>query len=269
MRLMLKLARLSKPKPIGMTEKEEYQMGRCKMLGAVILSFCLMVTSVCFMPRTVQAKEITSVRQVKKLAKKQVKGAKIVKVDMDYESGKLVFEAELRKGKKEYNLTYRASDSKLISYEWEIESWHISNGRGNIISEGKARKLAKKQVKNASITSIVRKRSDGIDIYKVKMKTSKKKYELKLHARTGKVLEYEWKLVTKKDNNKGYIGEEKAKAIALNKVGSGTVVKVEFDNDDGTPVYDVEIVKGELEYEVKIHAKTGKILKFEMESIYD
>ncbi len=244
-------------------------MRRCKALGTVILAFCLIVTSVCLMPQTAQAKEITSVKQVKKLAKKQVKGAKVVKVDMDHENGKLVYDVELRKGKKEYNLTYRASDSKLVTYEWEIEPWHISNGSGNIISEGKARKLAKKQVKNASITSIARKNSDGIDIYKVKMKTSKKKYELKLHARTGKVLEYEWKLVTKKDKNKGYIGEEKAKAIALDKVGSGTVIKVEFDKDDGVPVYDVEIVKGGLEYEVKIHAKTGEILKFEMESIYD
>lgn len=244
-------------------------MRKLRKVGTAILTICLLVTSVCLMPQTVQAKEITSVKQAKKLAKKQVKGAKVVKADMDHEDGKTVYEVVLRKGKKEYNLTYRASDSKLITYEWEIESWHISNGSGEIISEEEARELAEKQVKNASITSIARKHSDGIDIYKVKMKTSKKKYELKLHARTGKVLEYEWKLVTKKSDSKGYIGEEKAKAIALDKVGSGTVVKVEFDNDDGTPVYDVDIVKGELEYEVKIHAKTGKILKFEMESIYD
>lgn len=244
-------------------------MKKLRKVGTAILTICLLVTSVCFMPQTAQAKEITSVKQVKKLAKKQVKGAKVVKADMDHEDGKTVYEVELRKGKKEYNLTYRASDSKLIIYEWEIEAWRISNGNGEIISEEKARKLAEKQVKNASITSIARKHSDGIDIYKVKMKTSKKKYELKLHARTGKVLEYEWKLVMKKSGSKGYIGEGKAKAIALDKVGSGTVVKVEFDNDDGTPVYDVDIIKGELEYEVKIHAKTGKILKFEMESIYD
>lgn len=242
-------------------------MRKHRIFGAAVLTICLLVTSVCFMPQTAQAKEITSVKQVKKLAKKQVKGAKVVKVDMDYDNGKLVYEVELNKGKKEYSLSYRASDSKLISYDWEIQPWHVSNGRGSVISEEKVKKLAKKQVKNASVTSIMRKHSDGIDIYKVKMKTSKKKYELKFHARTGKVLEYEWKLVTKK--SKSYIGEEKAKAIALEKVGSGTVIKVDFDYDDGVPVYEVDILNGEFEYEVEIHAKTGKILKFEMEHIYD
>lgn len=242
-------------------------MRRWKMLGAMILVICLVVTSVCFMPQTVQAKEITSFKQVKKLAKKQVKGATVVKVDMDYDNGRLVYEVEMSKGKKEYSLAYRTSDSKLISYEWEIHPWYVSRGRGKVMSMGKAKKLAKKQVKNASITSIMRKHSDGIDVYRVKMKTGSKKYELKLHARTGKVLEYEWELVTKA--SKKYIGEAKAKSIALKKVGKGTVIKIDFDYDDGVPVYEVDIIKGEFEYEVEIHAKTGKILKFEVEHMYD
>ncbi len=33
------------------------------------------------------------------------------------------------------------------------------------------------------------------------------------------------------------------------------------------PVYEVEIVKDEYEYDIKIHAKTGKIIDFELESI--
>ena len=242
-------------------------MRRCKALGAMILAICLVATSVCITPQTVQAKQITSFKQVKKLAKKQVKGAAVVKVDMDYDNGKLVYEVEMSKGKKEYNLAYRASDSKLISYEWEIHPWSVSRGRGKVMSMGKAKKLAKKQVKNASITSIMRTYSDGIDVYRVKMKTSSKKYELKLHARTGKVLEYEWELVTKA--NKKYIGEAKAQSIALKKVGKGRVIKIDFDYDDGVPVYEVDIIKGEFEYEVVIHAKTGRILDFEVEHMYD
>lgn len=235
--------------------------------GIIMLIICLVLTNICFIPHTVQAKGITSVRQVRKLAKKQVKGARIDKVEEDYENGKFVYEVELSKGRKEYNLTYRASDGKLISYEWEIHSWYVDNGGGKLISISKAKRLAKKQVKNAKLTSIMKKHSDGIDVYRVKMKTSKKKYELKIHARTGKVLEYEWKLATKA--NKKYIGEERAKEIALQKVGSGTVVKVDFDYDDGVPVYEVDIIKGLYEYEVEIHARTGKILSFEMEHIYD
>ena len=242
-------------------------MKKWSIAGIIMLIFCLVFTTVWFTPSTVQAKGITSVRQVKRLAKKQVKGARIHKVERDYEDGKFIYEVELSKGKKEYNLTYRASDGKLISYDWEIYSWYVKRGRGKLISISKAKRLAKKQVKKAKVTSVMKKYSDGIDIYRVKMKTSKKKYELKIHARTGKVLEYEWELL-KKSSNK-YIGEEKAKAIALEKTGAGTVIKVDFDYDDGVPVYEVEIIKGLYEYEVVIHARTGKILDFEVEHIYD
>lgn len=242
-------------------------MKRRRMLVSMMLVLCLVFTNICFFPSIAHAKSINSVKQVKKLAKKEVKGARVDKVEMDYEKGELVYEVSLSKGKKEYNLVYRASDAKLISYEWEIYSWNVSNGRGKLIGIKKAKKVAKKQVKNAKITSIMKKHSDGIDVYKVKMKTNSKKYELKIHARTGKVLEYEWELVTKASSK--YIGEEKAKSIALKKAGSGTVVKVDFDYDDGVPVYEVDIIKGMYEHEFVIHAKTGKILEHEVEHIYD
>ena len=37
--------------------------------------------------------------------------------------------------------------------------------------------------------------------------------------------------------------------------------------DDGIPVYEIEMIKGEYEYELKIHAKTGKILEKEKDWI--
>ena len=243
-------------------------MKKCRILGIMMLIFGLLLTNGCFMSSMVYAKGISSVQQAKKKARKQVKGARVVKTETDYEDGKLVYEVELSKGKKEYNLVFRASDAKMISYDWEIHSWNVTNGKGNLISLSKAKKLAKKQVKNAKITSVMKKHSDGIDVYRVKMKDSKKNYELKIHVRTGKLLEYEWELATKASNNK-YIGEEKAKSIALKKVGSGTIVKVEFDYDDGVPIYEVDILKGMYEHELEIHAKTGKILKHEKEHIYD
>ena len=96
-------------------------------------------------------------------------------------------------------------------------------------------------------------------------KKGSKKYELEFHARTGKLLEYEWELTTKSSNKNNYIGTAKAKEIALKKVGGGHVIKVEFDMDDGVPVYEVEIIKGDYEYDVEIHAKTGKILELLLE----
>lgn len=235
---------------------------------AFLLMVCFVFADVVFFPSPVSAKSITSVYQAKRLAREKVKGATVTEVDKDYEQGELVYEVTLVKGKKEYDLTYRASDAKLISYSWEIQSIYISKGKGKIISKSKCRQLAKKEVSGGSITSLVKKRSDGIDVYKVKMKKGSKKYELTFHARTGKLLEYEWELTTKSSSSK-YIGTAKAKEIALKEVGGGHVTKVEFDMDDGVPVYEVEIIKGEYEYDVEIHAKTGKVLEVDKDSIYD
>lgn len=240
-----------------------------RSLSAIIfLMVCLVFTNVLCFSEPVFAKGITSVRQVKKLAKNQVKGASIIEVERDYEDGVLVYEVRMLKSKKEYDLVYRASDAKLVSYAWEMQPWYVKRGNGKIISLNKCKKLAQKEVSGGKILSIAKKRSDGIDIYKVVMQKSSKKYELKFHARTGKLLEYEWEL-TRKTNNKDYIGENKAKQIALNEVGGGEVVKVEFDMDDGVPVYEVEIVEDDMEYDVKIHAVTGTILEIDVDSIYD
>lgn len=232
-----------------------------------LLTVCFVFADITFFSTPVSAKSITSIYQAKRLARQKVKGATVTEADKDYENGELVYEVTLVKGKKEYDLTYRASDAKLVSYSWEFPSVYVSKGKGKIISKSKCKRLAKKQVSGGSITSIVKKRSDGIDIYKVKMKKSNKKYELKFHARTGKLLEYEWKLTAKSGSK--YIGTEKAKEIALKKVGGGHVMKVEFDMDDGIPVYEVEIIKGDYEYDVEIHAKTGKVLEVDKDYIYD
>ena len=42
-------------------------------------------------------------------------------MDVDYENGGLLYEVTLIKGSREYNLKYRASDGKLMEYEWETE----------------------------------------------------------------------------------------------------------------------------------------------------
>ncbi|WP_431027834.1 PepSY domain-containing protein [Lysinibacillus sp. LZ02] len=54
----------------------------------------------------------------------------------------------------------------------------------------------------------------------------------------------------------------KAQAIAIaQQRAAGTVTKVEFDDDDYE--YEIEIKNGQIEYEFKIHAKTGAILSYE------
>ena len=210
------------------------------------------------------AAAISSEAQAQQKALQKVPNGTVTEVDRDHEKGELVYEVQVVKGSKKYDITYRASDAKIIAYEWE-KIYVDPAGSKPLISESKCRQLALKKVKNGTILSLTRKIDDGVDIYKVKMTAGNKRYTLKFHGRTGALVDYEWELKpsssSSSNNNNSQVSMEKAKNIALGEVPGGTVVKAEYDVDDGIPVYEIEIVKGAYEYEFKIHAKTGEILE--------
>lgn len=66
-----------------------------------------------------------------------------------------------------------------------------------------------------------------------------------------------------------FIGEEKAKELALKKVGVGIndvrFDRVELDHDDGIWQYEVDFRYGDMEYDIDINAETGEIISFEKE----
>ena len=66
----------------------------------------------------------------------------------------------------------------------------------------------------------------------------------------------------------GMLTEEEAlekalKHVELKKDQLDLVKKVELDYEDGRKVYEVEFIKGGVEYEFDVDAKTGAILDFE------
>ena len=75
------------------------------------------------------------------------------------------------------------------------------------------------------------------------------------------------------DDDASYIGESKAKELALKHAGlSGKEVsflQLKLDWDDGRAEYEVKIIYGTTEYEFEINAYTGAVLSRDMESIYD
>lgn len=238
-----------------------------KKMTTFLILFCFLAVGLLVPVNQVQAKKITSMEQAKKLAQKKVKNSTVTELDKDYEKGVLVYEVQLVKGTKEYNITYRASDGKMLSYGWEEHKLN-KNSQNKVMSKSQIKKLAKQKVKNAKITRIEKKYDDGVVVYKLKMKTASRKYELEYHGRTGKLLEFEWEIVTKSQKGQDeYIGVDQARNIALGQVPGASVIKIEFDQDDGTPVYEVELIKDGYEYEIKIHAKTGEILEFEKEAV--
>ena len=236
-----------------------------KKMTIVLTALCFVFFGAFSFSDSVHAKSITSLNQAVQMAKKAVKNATVTERDQDYEDGQLVYDIHLVKKTKEYEITYRASDGEMLSYGWE--EYNVQrNSKKKTIGKSKCRQLALKEVPGATILSLVQKYDDGVSIYKLKLDKGNKRYTMKYHAKTGKLIEYEWELLKKQDTtsssgNNAYIGLAKAKQIALAEVPDAVVVKAEFDTDDGVPVYEIELRQGRAEYEFKIHAKTGKILE--------
>lgn len=234
-----------------------------KITAAAVLVASLAITG---SPAVAEGKGIKSISAARRAALKKVPSATVTEVDSDMENGVLVYDVELVKGSREYKLEYRSTDGKLMEYGWEIIHPAITNQNKKNLTKKTIKNKAKKQVKGSKILSTVLKYDDGMAQYEVKLKKGTKKYDLVYNSKTGKLLEYEWEIVRSGNSTATrYIGDAKAKKIALGKAPNATVVKVEFDDDDGVKVYEVTMVEGQYEYEVKIHAKTGKILEFEKE----
>ena len=220
-------------------------------------------------PAIAFGKAIYTDARAKALAKAKVgRGAVVTEVESDYERSGLVYQVDLVKKNKEYELVYRAKDSKLIYYQWELR-YGYQQKYGKNLKKATVNKKAKRYVKGARITSSKLTRDDGLRIYRIYMKKGSKSYKLEYNAKSGKLIEYRWQTVTPKALSTKYIGLAKAKAIAQNRVPGATIKKCNFEMDDGVPTYEVVLVKGNYIYEIVVHAKTGRILEYDVESIYE
>lgn len=67
----------------------------------------------------------------------------------------------------------------------------------------------------------------------------------------------------------GLITEERAKQIALTRIGKGTVTDFESEREGGRILYEVRITDDGNEVEVEINAQTGQVLEVEWEDEED
>ncbi|MFG3708591.1 PepSY domain-containing protein [Micromonospora sp. NPDC047670] len=65
------------------------------------------------------------------------------------------------------------------------------------------------------------------------------------------------------------VSEQRAREIALARAGGGQVVEVEAEQEDGRPVWSVEIVAGQTEHEIDVDRDNGTVVKAEQEPVDD
>lgn len=133
----------------------------------------------------------------------------VKEIEFEKDNGKGKYEVEYTKGNKKYEVEIDAKDGKVIKEEVEVANQHDANHKDDNYDDRDVTKPNENEKKNANIITV----QQAID-------------------------------------------------IAL-KDQAGHVTEVELDEEDGKVRYEIEIETKRGEVEIKIDAKTGKILDVE------
>ena len=107
--------------------------------------------------------------------------------------------------------------------------------------------------------------------YEVDFRAGGVEYEYAIHARSGKILRYEYEVTSDENSSEeGYITAQQARQAALVDAGltegEVTFIKTRMDQDDGTMLYEIEFCTDSKTYEYEIDARTGAVLTADSET---
>ena len=214
-------------------------------------------------------------------------------VSFDSENGRLVYEVDMYTAGAEYEYDIDALTGDVVKYERETYPTSVTvpssaPQSGSYIGEAAAKQAAVSHsgVNSANVVWLKAQfeRDDGRYVYELEFTCTGAKYDYTVDALTGDVVKYEREQFNggnAQGNGNGWqggqnasgnlIGESAAKSAAFSHAGvsesDASRVKVELDRDDGYTLYEVEFRVGFMEYEYKIDAYSGAVLK--AESDYD
>lgn len=186
---------------------------------------------------------------------------------------------ELDETPAHYEVEFQVPGKGDLEYKVEAYTGQVLSGPANVtpsvpaagdvgLEAAKSAALKHAGLSTAVFTKAERDYDDGRLEYELEFHTDSAAYEVTVDAATGRVLDYE------KENLRGGtgstdIGAQAAKSAALRHAGlsEGQVqeLQVEWDNEHGRAVYEVEFKSGGMEYEYVIDAATGAVLNHEME----
>ncbi len=171
------------------------------------------------------------------------------------------------------------SESTTASQETKQTKDHQSNSEGsgdpNVkVSVEEAIGAYQEAYPDSDITSIELDTSFGKYLYKIEGVGDKKEYELHVDAETKKVskeheetLDRDEQEGVKRNEDKvdvtNLLSIKKVSEIAADHVGKGKAAEWTLEQELGTTYWEVKVVDGQTETEVKVDAHSGKILETE------
>jgi uncharacterized membrane protein YkoI len=103
---------------------------------------------------------------------------------------------------------------------------------------------------------------NGILTYEITVRNGGWKYEIKIDAASGEIIEVEREAAANLTQvyNSARVSFIRAMEAAIEKVGGGTIEEVELDYENGILIYEVTVRYENRQYEVKIDAITGTVI---------
>lgn len=190
--------------------------------------------------------------------------------ELDRDHGAYIYEIEFTSGDYEYDYHIHAETGAVIKHEKELrDGADVPAAAPNRISKEDAKAAA---IIHAGVTADTLTEYEcelDRDVYEIEFRSGAYEYEYKINAVTGAVIRFHKELDDDHVDTAapaGYISKEAAKAAALKRAGlKADAIRdfsIELDNENGTPVYDIEFESAGTEYNCEIHAETGEILRF-------
>lgn len=261
--------------------------GKIKKLPMVMAATILASTLATGSIEAFASSKVISASRAKKIALRDAglkeKDVTFVKVQLEYEDGRQEYDVEFYKGNVEYDYEIDARNGRILDVDWDIEDFVIPAPKpqppANLIGDAKAKQIALNHAglreKDVTFVKVKLDYEDGIQVYDVEFYYGNYEYDYEIDAGNGRILDVDRDIedfvipVPKPQPPTGYIGEARAKEIALHHAGLKAsevfFKKAKLDREDGMMVYEIEFKHYGYEYEYDIEAMTGQILKVDID----
>jgi uncharacterized membrane protein YkoI len=194
-------------------------------------------------------------------------GVTINEFHFEFDDGVAEYDGEAYLDTTKYDFEINAVTGVITEWKTEVKPVAPTPDTTQVyIGIEAAKAVVLKKVPGVTFKEIEFEKDDGVGKYEGEAYLDTTKYEFKINAVTGVIME--WKSEVKPvaaTPTTVYIGVEAAKAIALTKAPGATFKEIYLENCDGKVEYDGEMFLDNTKYEFSIDAVTGAITDWEVE----
>lgn len=198
-------------------------------------------------------------QKAKEIALAQVGSGTITDFSFDSDDKIPNYDITVTDGQTEYEFEVSAIDGAILKNKVDVKE-QITVPQVTVTEES-ARELVLTEVAG-TITSINLDQDDDQYVYDVVVFDETYKYEFEISANDGTILSQTKTLIsTEIPSIEGVkVDEATAKSIVLGEVVDGVITSISFDYEDNMPIYDIKVLKDNVEYEFEISAVDGSII---------